>query len=204
MIPPIHGERKLSIPWGAGTGASYGASGMAEKRSQAPAKDVIASASVGAEPCPQAGIPSDELMAQSQPASCPWPSVFLRIRPIEWPSWKTQKSLTAWWWSMSVTRRVSFGPNGSPTSLQDTGSGARWAGMCDIACAMPANVATAMPSLSKVSQPGVRFASSRPAATALAEPSSKDRDDPSGVPVTTCNSSLLDKLARYALELSAL
>jgi hypothetical protein len=31
---------------------------------------------------------------------------------------------------------------------------ARGAGMCDIACAMPANVATAMPSLSKVSQRG--------------------------------------------------
>ena len=135
-------------------------------------------------------------MAQSQAASCPRPSVFLRIRPIERPSWKMQKSLTARWWSMTVARRVSFEPSGSPTSLQDTGSGARWAGMCDIDQAVPANTAVANPNLSKVSQPGVRFASPRPTATAFAEPSSSDRHDPSRVPVAT--SLLLSKRARYA------
>ena len=44
--------------------------------------------------------------------------------------------------------------NRGPTSLQDTGSGARGAGVCEIDHAMPANAATAMPSLSKVNQRG--------------------------------------------------
>jgi hypothetical protein len=52
--------------------------------------------------------------------------------------------------------------------------------MCDIDQAKPANTAAANPNLSNVSQPGVRCASSRPAATA--EPSSKYRDDPSKGP----------------------
>ena len=131
----------------------------AQKRSQARAKAALASGSDGAEPCPQAGIATGALMAQSQGASCPRPSVFLRIRPIERPSCMTQKSLGARWPPMTVARRTSFEPdtgafNGGPTSLQDTGSGARGAGACEIDHAIPANAATAKPSLSKVSQRG--------------------------------------------------
>jgi hypothetical protein len=62
---------------------------------------------------------------------------------------------------MTVPRRISFEPNGSPTSLQDSGSGDRGPGMCDMDQATAASKATAIPSLSKVSQRGAASLVSR-------------------------------------------
>jgi hypothetical protein len=46
--PALRSGAQIINPLGQRTASSYSASGMAEERSQAPAKDVIASASVGA------------------------------------------------------------------------------------------------------------------------------------------------------------